>query len=86
MLFRSLSPTVGSSLTRSYAGYQFGAVVSGLGDFNLDGISDVVVGYIGRAIQLFRGSATGPILNTTITGSTTSFGQSIALLRRRPRG
>lgn len=74
------------TLPRSYTGSSFGAAVSGFGDFNLDGFSDVVVSYPGRAVSIFRGLSTGVTLYTTLTGST-SFGQSIAALsRRRPRG
>ncbi len=63
-------------------GYQFGTAVSGFGDFNLDGYSDVLVGSPSRSIQFFRGTAAGAATCTPFTG-TTSFGQSIASLFRR---
>ena len=71
------SPTPSVTITPSYTGYQFGTAVSGIGDFNNDGYTDIVVSSLNRSVQIFRGSATGPVLYATFIGST-SFGTSIA--------
>jgi hypothetical protein len=77
-----VTATPATVLPKTYVGFQFGTAVSGFGDFNLDGFSDVLVGSPSRAIQFFRGSTAGAVTYTTFTGST-SFGQSIASLFRR---
>jgi hypothetical protein len=72
-----ISPTVSVTLARSYVGFQFGTAVTGLGDYNNDGFADFAVSSINRAVQVYRGSATGPVLTYNLTGST-SYGTSIA--------
>lgn len=71
----ALTPSV--TFTPTYAGYTFGTAVSGIGDYNNDGYGDFVVSSLNRSVQIYRGSATGPALYTTFTGST-SFRTSIA--------
>ena len=65
------------TLARSYVGFQFGTAVTGLGDYNNDGFADFAVSSLNRAVQVYRGSATGPVLAYNLTGST-SYGTSIA--------
>ncbi len=72
-----LNAAAAFTLSPTYAGYAFGTAVTGFGDFNNDGYGDFAVTSLNRAIQIYRGTATGPVLYATFIGST-SFGTSLA--------
>jgi FG-GAP-like repeat/FG-GAP repeat len=76
-----------NAVLRGAGGSQFGSSVIGIGDSNVDGFHDVVVGApAGSELRLFRGSAAG--LNTTMVNSLagaagSQLGTSLALLSAR---
>src|SRR5690349_6167733 len=62
-----LSSSFKSPVTSNLIGVnQFGATATDIGDFNGDGIPDLVAGYAGGNAQIFLGTATGTLTRSSV--------------------